>query len=190
MATNPPPAGRDGERGPAGQNGRDAEVNYAAIIESVVAELPPPQQGPPGPVGPAGPQGLVGVPDNEDIRNWLIGAMSDQETREQLSVLLADLVSSDPRVDQLIQRLEALEAASAVSAPPGDLQAIVSRLQALEGRKHSQRVLLVDGSTQTVIDDEVYTADSYGPNGDHYASDVACVTVTLEEVETLPTPVE
>lgn len=157
MAKNPPPAGRDGERGPAGQNGRDAEVNYAAIVEAVVSELPPPKQGPPGPPGPAGPQGLVGVPDNKDIRNWLIGAMSDQETRNQLSVLLADLVSSDPRVDALIQRLEALEAASAVSAPPGDLQAIVSRLQALEGRKHSQRVLLVDGSNQTVIDDETYT---------------------------------
>lgn len=154
MARNPAPPG---ERGPAGQNGRDAEVNYGAIIEAVVAQLPPPQQGPPGPAGPAGPQGLIGVPDAEDIQNWLVGAMSNPETRERISVLLADLVAVDPRVSQLIQRIEALEAAStAAAAAPGDLQAIISRLQALEERRHAQRVLLVDGQTQTVLDDETY----------------------------------
>lgn len=40
------------------------------------------------------------------------------------------------------------------------------------------------------VDDTPATADFYSPNGDHYAADVACVTVTLEEVETLPTPDE
>ena len=40
------------------------------------------------------------------------------------------------------------------------------------------------------VDDTPGTDDSYGPNGDHYASDVACVTVTLEETETLPAPDE
>jgi hypothetical protein len=136
LQQNPPPAGRDGQPGADGSPGRDAEVNYEAIISAVVSQLPPPAKGDPGPPGERGPQGergLVGVPDDEDIRNWLVGAMSDPRTKQQLAAMLADLVSADPRVDQLI-----------------------SRLEAVENRKHSQRVLLVDGSKGNVIDDETY----------------------------------
>ena len=139
LQKNPPPAGRDGQPGADGRPGRDAEVNYEAIVEAVVSQLPPPAKGDPGPPGERGPQGergLVGVPDDEDIRNWLIGAMADPATKQQLAVMLADLVSSDPRVDQLI-----------------------SRLEVVENRKHSQRVILVDGAKGDVIDDETYVEE-------------------------------
>lgn len=144
-------------RGPAGQQGPPGEsVDPAAVVAAVMSQIRMPQDGKPGLngkspsvtevaqylianhraelTGEQGPQGLVGVPDNDDIRNWLVGAMSNPNTKQQLSVLLADLVVTDPRVDALIKRLEALEA-----------------------RKNSQRVLLVDGSTKQVIDDETYT---------------------------------
>ena len=63
-----------------------------------------------GPQGPPGPPGKVGVPDDQDIRNWLVGAMSDPRFRAELSALLVDLGQEDPRVDILLQRIASLEA--------------------------------------------------------------------------------
>lgn len=134
LAAHPPASGRDGQRGPAGRDGADAVVDYRSIIEAVVAQLPPAPAGPQGPAGPPGERGLVGVPDDQDIQNWLLGAMSNPEVRQQMAILLADIVSEDARVD-----------------------ALIGRIDALEKRKHSQRVLLVDGSRDAVLDDETYT---------------------------------
>jgi hypothetical protein len=168
-------------RGPAGQQGPPGEsVDPAAVVAAVMSQIRMPQDGSngrdgksvsaaevaaylvanhraeiTGPAGERGPQGLVGVPDDQDIRNWLVGAMSDPATRQQLSGLLTDLVATDPRVDDLIRRLEALE--NRPVSGGGDVGAIAQRLTALENRPHSQRVLLVDGSTRKVLDDETYT---------------------------------
>lgn len=143
MAANPPPAGQAGQNGSAGKNGtdgRDAVVDYPAVIDAIMSQIPAPAngrdgepgaKGDRGPPGEPGPRGLVGVPSEADIQNWLIGASSDPETRVMLATMLTELVAADPRVTGLIQRLEALE-------------------------ERSQRVLIVDGANNIVIDDETY----------------------------------
>jgi len=68
-------------------------------------------------------------------------------------------VGADPRVEQLIQRLEALENGRGEVINSGNTEEIERRLAAVENRKHSQRVLLVDGRTGTVIDDETYESE-------------------------------
>lgn len=137
--------GRDGRDGTNGADGRSPELDLDQLADVITQRYADRIRGPAGqrgadgigkqgPAGPQGERGLVGVPDEADIRNWLVGAMSDPSTRQQLTVILADLVAADPRTEDLIRRLEAVEA-----------------------RKNSQRVLLVDGSNGTVIDDETYT---------------------------------
>jgi hypothetical protein len=143
-----------GKNGSDGRDGVNAQsVSVAEISEYLVANHGSQLRGPVGATGPTGSQGpagqqglpgesgrdgadgkdgargLVGVPDEADIRNWLVGAASDPQTREALGVLLADIVSSDPRVDALIQRLESVE-------------------------QQERRVLLVEDGN--VVDDESY----------------------------------
>lgn len=79
--------------------------------------------------GPAGSNGLVGVPSQKDIQNWLVGATADPETKAALATILADLIATDPRVDQLIERLNKLEQQSTT---PTDLSDILLRLDKLE----------------------------------------------------------
>lgn len=141
---NPPasgPPGAPGPPGPAGPSGRDAQVDYDRIVQSLIPHLP---QGPPGRDGADGKDGLVGVPDDTDIRNWLVGAMSDPQTRQQLSALLADLVRADPRVDALIDRLEALEGRPEAGVPAD----IMQRLQDLEDRRSKVHVVVTDNNRE------------------------------------------
>ena len=127
-----------GPTGPTGLPGRDGVDG---------------QPGPQGPPGERGPQGLVGVPDNTDIRNWLIGATSDPDLRIALAQILADIVSQDSRVIDLVQRIEALENRTTESV---DLEPLKARLTRLEVPR---RVVLIDGKTKVILDDESYTAD-------------------------------
>ena len=147
-------ANRDRIRGKDGRNGTDsASINVSDIGDYLAANHADQLRGPVGPTGPAGSpaspgerglpgepgrdgadgkdgeRGLVGVPSQADIQNWLIGATGNPETRQALAVMLADLVSADPRVDALIERLEAVE-------------------------QQERRVLLVEDGN--VIDDESY----------------------------------
>ena len=117
--------GRDGANGINGVDGKSPTIDLDDLADVITQRYADRIRGPAGqrgadgigqmgPAGPQGPRGLIGVPSEADIETWL----------------------KDPRVESLIERLEALEA-----------------------RKTSttQRVLLVDGSTGTVIDDETYT---------------------------------
>jgi hypothetical protein len=63
------------------------------------------------------------------------------------------LLADDPRVQQLIARLEALEEAR--TSPPVELSAIQERLRSLE--QQERRVLLVEDGN--ILDDESYAAD-------------------------------
>lgn len=114
----PGPVGPRGERGEPGKDGG---------------------RGAQGQKGDRGPRGLIGVPDDEDIRNWLIGATADPEAKKALAAVLTDIAAVDPRVDELIRRLEAVE-----NRPNGSFT------------ETPQRVLIVDGSTKTVLDDETF----------------------------------
>lgn len=142
MQQNPPPAGPAGQDGRDGTNGRDGHTVSAAEVSAYLlqhhrSEITGPvgQTGAMGPAGPPGERGLVGVPDNEDIRNWLIGASSDPETRGMLAAVLADLVGEDPRVQSILQRLEVLENAPTESAAKDPrVDTILARLEALETR--------------------------------------------------------
>jgi hypothetical protein len=160
---------RDQLRGQDGSDGRDGvnaqSVSVAEISEYLIANHGSQLRGPVGATGPAGSQGspgqqglpgesgrdgkdgargLVGVPDEADIRNWLVGAASDPQTRQMLATLLANLVAADPRVDALIQRLDQLEQQS-----PADVTAITQRVDDVEARLTSVvpvRILNNDGS--------------------------------------------
>ena len=171
MRANPVQSGRDGADGTDGRNGVDGrtpDVDYPRIVGSVLEAMPRPRDGVDGhprrdgqsvsvsqvaeylvanhraeitgpaglgqrgEQGPQGERGLIGVPDDQDIRNWLVGAMSDAETRAMMSQLLVELAAEDPRTTGLIQRLEALE-----------------------NRTRTQRVMIVDDQ-QNVLDDETF----------------------------------
>lgn len=121
----PPGVGQQGPTGPPGPAGpppTDAQV--VAAVRTILYEDPERFRGPPG---KEGSRGLVGVPDEEDIRNWLVGAASDPATRQMLATVLADIVAADPRVEQLIERLDQLEASG-----PAAGEELTSRLQAIE----------------------------------------------------------
>lgn len=160
---------RDTLQGQDGTNGRDgqdaANISVAEIGAYIAANHMDQLRGPVGATGPAGSQGspgqqglpgesgrdgkdgargLVGVPDEADIRNWLVGAASDPQTRQMLATLLANLVAADPRVDALIQRLDQLEQQS-----PTDVTSIAQRVDDVEARLTSVvpvRILNNDGS--------------------------------------------
>lgn len=152
-------------RGQRGGNGQSAQVDYQKLSEQFFVQYGDQLRGRDGTNGTngingtdgvEGPRGLVGVPDEQDIRNWLVGASSDPQTQQMLATILADIVATDPRVEDLIQRLERLEEGGQETVPDGRIDSLASRLTAVESRKNSQRVLLVDGKTNTVIDDETY----------------------------------
>lgn len=116
------PAGRDGVPGPRGEPGmsitqEQVEATVNAWLDSNREQLrgpsgpsgPPGPAGPegsPGPSGPEGQRGLVGVPDNEDISNWLRGALSDPSSREAIRSQLRDLMAEDPRIQQLLEKID------------------------------------------------------------------------------------
>jgi hypothetical protein len=138
------PAGPSGQQGAPGERGsgvtkEQVESTVNAWLDANLDRI----RGPSGPSGERGPHGLVGVPDDQDIRNWLVGAMSDPATRQQLSGLLADLVATDPRVDALIQRLEALENRP-VTSGSGDVGAIDKRLKVLESNPPKVTIVVTD----------------------------------------------
>lgn len=157
--------GRDGTDGEDGRNGASPELDLNRLAAVIVDRYGEQLRGPQGPAGndgigqrgqrgEQGPQGLVGVPDSNDIRNWLVGAMSDPETKQQLAVLLADLVATDPRVEGLIQRLEALEnrQASPVAGetgPPGPAGTVNVVIKD-SGRTVNRHDQLASGSTVEV----------------------------------------
>lgn len=138
-------------RGRDGADGKPGNVDLqqlAAVIVSRYGDRLRGERGEPGKdggrgaqgqKGDQGPRGLIGVPDDEDIRNWLIGATADPEAKKALAAILTDIAAVDPRVDELIRRLEAVE-----NRPNGSFT------------ETPQRVLIVDGSTKTVLDDEVF----------------------------------
>ena len=121
------PAGPRGEAGPAGPAG--AGPTDEQVVRSVVAVIqsnPERFRGPAGPAGPKGDtgpagapgeRGLVGVPDNADLENWLRGALSDPGCRELIRDELTDLLASDPRVQEILNRLDRLGSSP---APVGD----------------------------------------------------------------------
>ena len=76
-------------------------------------------RGEPGSPGPPGDRGLVGVPDNTDIENWLRGAMSNPDSREMLRAQLRDLLAEDPKIQQLLKKIE-----DSASVAPIDLELV------------------------------------------------------------------
>ncbi|NBT30739.1 MAG: collagen-like protein [Rhodobacteraceae bacterium] len=137
--------GRAGGRGPAGSTGPQGPAGpppspelVAQVVAAVIDSNPDRFRGPQGADGPRGadgqqgPPGLVGVPDDQDIRNWLIGAISDPRTRTELAALLVDIAADDPRIDEILRRLDAVEQLASLPT----------------------RVVLVE--EKNVIDDETY----------------------------------
>lgn len=112
--------GRDGEKGDRGDPGPGPSAeDLVAVVETVVARSPDRFRGPAGPVGSQGERGLVGVPDNVDVANWLKGALADADTRDMLRSELADLLATDPRVIDLLRRIES---SAGASVEPIDMQ--------------------------------------------------------------------
>ena len=139
LKANPPAAGPPG---PPGES-----INPAAVVDAVMSQIRMPQDGKDGKDGQPGAPGKDGRPGTPG--------------KDALP---------DPRIDAIIQnigvisqRIEQLEAASSASTSPGDLQSITSRLQALESKKDSHRVMLIDGASKTVIDDQTYEATEDDP---------------------------
>lgn len=158
--------GTNGGTGPRGEPGDTPTLDLdelANVITSKYADRIRGERGTngnDGTPGEQGPRGMIGVPDNDDIRNWLVGASSDPNTRAMLATVFADIVAADPRVETLIERLDALERRESTRddsavAPidGGQLAAITARVKLLETPR---RVLIVDGSTNAVLDDETY----------------------------------
>lgn len=98
---------RQPEDGVRGNDGRAGESAYQIAIrngfsgteQQWLASLR-------GDRGSDGANGLVGVPDEADIQTWLVGAMSRPETRQALSTMLSDLIAEDPRVQELLDRVQ------------------------------------------------------------------------------------
>jgi hypothetical protein len=125
-----------------GRDGNDApSISIADVGAYLAANHRSELRGPVGAPGPTGPQG----PRGEQGPTGPLTTYDDQK--------LIDLLADDPRVQQLIARLEALEKAR-TSLPVG-LSAIQQRLKSLE--QQERRVLLVEDGN--VLDDESYTAD-------------------------------
>lgn len=70
LKANPPRDGRDGEPGAAGPPGENAEVDYAAIVEAVVSQLPVPRDGVDGTPGSDGADGRPADP--AEVARYLI----------------------------------------------------------------------------------------------------------------------
>lgn len=105
------PPGRDGAQGPPGPPGEPGRSVKQQEIEAVVnAWLDSNRELLRGRDGAPGDRGLVGVPDNEDIANWLNGALSDPNTRETLRQQLRDLLAEDPKIQELMRRIESSSA--------------------------------------------------------------------------------
>lgn len=146
--------GAQGDPGINGVDGQSPQLDVDQLADVITSRYADRIRGPQGLRGGQGPQGdpgLVGVPSSDDIRNWLVGASSDPETRAMLATIFADLVASDPRTADLIARLEQLENRPTQSV---DLTAVTQRLDNLE---RPRRFLIVDG--ERILDDERFGPD-------------------------------
>lgn len=96
--------GPPGKQGPPGQQG--ASVTQQQVEAVVSGWLEQNRDALRGQPGEKGDHGLVGVPDNQDIANWLRGAMSDPASRETIRSQLRDLLAEDPRIQELLRQIE------------------------------------------------------------------------------------
>ena len=125
-----------------GRDGKDASsISVADVGAYLAANHRNELRGPVGATGPTGPQGPRG-------EQGVAGPLTTYDDQK-----LIDLLADDPRVQQLIDRLEALEKAR--TSPLVDLSAIQQRITSLE--QQERRVLLVEDGN--VLDDESYAAD-------------------------------
>jgi len=131
------PAGPSGQQGPAGERG--SGVTQEQVEATVNAWLEANRDAIQGPAGPPGERGLIGVPDSEELA----------------AVIDLWVERNDPKIRQYLRQI-VIEQMS--ETKPVDLSEFDNRVTALEQRKHSQRVLLVDGSAKPakVLDDETY----------------------------------
>lgn len=120
------PAGQPGQTGPPGPSGRDGLSVTQEQVEAVVnawldsnREALRGSDGRDGKDGQQGERGLVGVPDDTDIENWLRGALSNPDTRDMLRSQLRDLLAEDPKIQQLLKKIE-----DSASATPIDLELV------------------------------------------------------------------
>ena len=117
------PQGQPGPPGPPGERGRDGtsvtQEQLEAVVNAWLDSNRDRLRGEPGSPGPQGERGLVGVPDNTDIENWLRGAMSDPASREAIRAQLRDLLAEDPKIQQLLKKIE-----DSASAKPIDLELV------------------------------------------------------------------
>lgn len=105
----------DSLRGKDGQDGRSPSIQeVASVVKAMIDRDPSKFRGPagePGVPGPKGERGPVGVPDEPDMKAVVRGWLADPETR----TWLVDELSQDMRIQDLIERLEAVEARGATS---------------------------------------------------------------------------
>lgn len=154
--------GRNGANGEDGLNGSTPQIDVDELANVITARYADRIRGPRGNDGVQGLQGdpgLVGVPSSDDIRNWLVGASSDPETRAMLATIFADLVAADPRTANLIERLERIEQRvdEPIEFPPvPDIAALRERVTKLETPR---RFVIVDGEAGAILDDESYAVD-------------------------------
>jgi len=109
------PPGATGPQGPRGEPGLSVtQEQVEAVVNAWLDSNRESLRGEPGLNGQPGERGLVGVPDNEDIANWLRGAMSDPASREAIRSQLRDLLAEDPRIQKLLKQIEAGSAPKSV----------------------------------------------------------------------------
>lgn len=125
------PAGRDGvgATGRQGERGPTGSVNYDQFAKLFFERYRDQLR---GNDGQAGPRGLIGVPTEQELAAVVDLWVSRNQT--QIETFIREASSQVP--------------------PSSDLQAFSQRLQALEER--NQRVMIVDGKTNNVLDDENY----------------------------------
>ena len=159
--------GSPGSRGPQGATGAQGlqgpsgppptEGQMSAAVVAYINANPERFRGAQGLQGLQGERGFVAVPDDQDIRNWLVGAMSDPETRAMMSQLLVELAVEDPRTTGVIQRLEAIEAAMSEQLTGRDR--VVLMLGDPDLFPSKPQVTKSDGSLRAVLDSETYGPD-------------------------------
>lgn len=116
----PGPPGQTGATGPKGEPGLSVtQGQIEAVVNAWLDSNRDRLRGEQGIPGPPGGRGLVGVPDNTDIENWLRGAMSNPDSREMLRAQLRDLLAEDPKIQQLLKKIE-----ESASVQPIDLELV------------------------------------------------------------------
>lgn len=150
--------GEDGLPGVDGEPGRDGQtpqIDLDALANAITTKYADRirgqrgERGNDGQQGPQGERGLIGVPDEDEL-----AAVVDLWVERNIDKIEAFIDARTGDNSDLIRRIEALENREPSTGEPTDLTTVNNRLAKLEER--NQRVLIIDGKTKNVLDDETY----------------------------------